>query len=105
MTVTTETTAPEVTVAQAKAMMAEHPIAVADIRHDVAFLQGHIDGAVLVNNTNVADFINDHQDHKVLVVCFKGISSKQAAQYMISQGLEAYSLIGGMDAWNEALAP
>ncbi|HLV47439.1 MAG TPA: thiosulfate sulfurtransferase GlpE [Aliidiomarina sp.] len=80
-------------------------LAVADIRDPQTFQQGHIAGAVNINNDNLGDFINDNADKAVLVVCYHGVSSQRAAQYMLEQGVaEAYSLSGGMTAWAETLA-
>ncbi len=41
-------------------------------------------------------------DTPVIVCCYHGISSQQAAQFLIHQGFEeVYSLDGGFEAWRK----
>lgn len=76
--------------------------AIADIRDPQTFQQGHFSGAININNDNLASFILEHTNTPVLVVCYKGVSSQKAAQYIQQQGVkEVYSLMGGMAAWLE----
>lgn len=42
-------------------------------------------------------------DSPLVVVCYHGISSQNAAQYLHEQGFDdVYSLDGGFQAWREA---
>ncbi len=45
-------------------------------------------------------------DQSVLVMCYLGISSQGAAQYLVNQGFEeVYSVDGGFEAWHRANLP
>ena len=72
-----------------------------DIRDHQAFLQGHIPGAVNLNNNNLQNYIDGHDFEKPLVViCYVGNSSKAAAGILGNAGFdEVYSLDGGMTIW------
>ncbi len=92
-----------INVNDAHARIAAGEFAIADIRAPKSFQQGHIAGAVSINNDNLGDFIHDNLGKPVLVVCYHGVSSEKAAQYMLAQGVgETYNLSGGMTAWAEA---
>lgn len=87
----------------AQARLSAGEFAVADIRDPQSFQQGHIAGAVNINNDNLGEFIHANAQKAVLVTCYHGVSSQRAAQYMLEQGVaEAFSLTGGMKAWAEA---
>jgi thiosulfate sulfurtransferase len=45
-------------------------------------------------------------EQPVLVICYHGISSQGAAQYLVNQGFEqVYSVVGGFDEWKRADLP
>lgn len=79
---------------------ANSPVIV-DIRDAQSFAQGHIPGSVALNNDNVAEFIqNTDKQAQVIVVCYHGISSQQAADVLQQNGLtNTYSMQGGFSAW------
>ncbi|RLV60802.1 thiosulfate sulfurtransferase GlpE [Parashewanella curva] len=82
--------------------MADIPnIQLVDIRDPDSFGQGHIANATHLTNDNLTDFIkNADLDAPTVVICYHGISSIQAAQFLIGQGFEdVYSLDGGYEAW------
>ena len=58
-----------------------------DIRDEQSFLSGHIPGATHLSNGNLHQFVlqADYAE-AVIVCCYHGISSQQAAQYLINQG-------------------
>jgi thiosulfate sulfurtransferase len=74
---------------------------IVDIRDDQAFEQAHIPGAFHLNNGSIQSFIGANDfDTPVIVVCYHGHSSQQAAQYMLQQGFEeVYSMDGGFELW------
>lgn len=74
---------------------------VADIRDPNSFAQGHISGSYNLSNENLHDYIaSADMDQPLLVCCYHGISSQQAAQFLIEQGFdEVYSINGGFEAW------
>jgi thiosulfate sulfurtransferase len=76
-------------------------IKVVDIRDVQSFELGHIPSSYHLSNNTMTQFVND-SDFKtpVVVCCYHGISSQQAAQYLIHQGFEeVYSMDGGFEAW------
>lgn len=85
--------------------LAKGEFTVADIRDARSFEQGHIAGAFNLNNDNLADFIAQQREPQnatkaLLVTCYHGVSSQNAAQYLCAQGFaEVYSLDGGMSGW------
>jgi thiosulfate sulfurtransferase len=74
---------------------------VVDIRDENSFQANHIPGALHLSNESLGDFIRDaDMDSPVVVCCYHGISSQQAAQFLISQDFtEVYSLDGGFTDW------
>jgi len=83
------------------ALMKNEHIIIADIRDANSFNAGHITGAQHLTNENISEFVrNSDIDAPVVVCCFHGHSSQQAAQYLISQDFtEVYSLDGGFTQW------
>lgn len=78
---------------------------VVDIRDEQSFTTAHIQGSQRLSNDNIRNFIEQNEyDTPVVVVCYKGISSQPAAQYLIEQGFEqVFSMDGGFEAWRAAL--
>lgn len=74
---------------------------IVDIRDDQSFEQAHIPGAFHLNNGSIQRFMDANDfDTPVIVVCYHGHSSQQAAQYMLHQGFEeVYSMDGGFELW------
>ncbi len=81
-------------------------IQIIDIRDADSFETGHIKNSFNLNNENLAHFIAEaDMDLPLIVVCYHGISSQGAAQYLVEQGFDdVYSLDGGYQAWREAHA-
>jgi len=75
----------------------------ADIRDPQSYQQGHIPGAVRLDNDNLAQFVATADKQSALVVCcYHGNSSQPAAAYLASQGFSAvYSLDGGFELWQQ----
>lgn len=88
-------------VAQAIQLIDEQEARIVDIRDEEAFGSGHIPAAVHIHNANIADFIQDADPDKPLIVCcYHGNMSQGAAAYFAEQGFaETYSLDGGYEAW------
>lgn len=80
-------------------------LAVVDIRDPNSFHAGHIEGAFHLNNDTVAEFMSQTpKDKPVAVVCYHGVSSQQAAQFLVEQGYEAvFSMDGGFEAWKQSM--
>lgn len=74
---------------------------VVDIRDPASFQAGHIPNAIHLSNESLPDFLTHADfDAPVVVCCYHGISSQQAAQFLISQDFtDVYSLDGGFTDW------
>jgi len=74
---------------------------VVDIRDETSFSNGRITDALHLTNENLADFVRDADlDAPVVVCCYHGHSSQQAAQFLLSQDFtDVYSLDGGFTQW------
>ena len=75
--------------------------AVVDIRDPQSFAVGHMPGALHLSNDNFAEFLTSTAKNKpVLVVCYHGVSSQQAASVIAEQGFsDVYSMDGGFESW------
>ena len=65
-----------------------------DMRSEVFFRQGHIEGAVLTN-----DDVSSEKDKRLIFYCQYGIESLQTAAYFRKCGFKAHSLQGGYVGW------
>lgn len=89
--------------ADAKTLIAERSPNVVDIRDEKSFAAGRIPNAIHLDNTQVANFLQDADpDAPLIVCCYHGNSSQPASQYFIEQGFdEVYSLDGGFTEWQQ----
>ncbi|WP_110685480.1 thiosulfate sulfurtransferase GlpE [Salinicola aestuarinus] len=73
-----------------------------DIRDPLSFSQGHIPGSRHLDNSTVAELVEQTPvDTPLVVVCYHGHSSQQAAAWLAGQGFETvYSLEGGFVDWS-----
>ncbi|PQJ68190.1 MULTISPECIES: thiosulfate sulfurtransferase GlpE [Photobacterium] len=78
-----------------------------DIRDPQSFALAHPEQAFhLTNDTMVSWMDQVDFEQPVIVMCYHGISSQGAAQYLINQGYEnVYSLDGGFEGWRRAALP
>ncbi|MCW8329528.1 thiosulfate sulfurtransferase GlpE [Photobacterium sp. SDRW27] len=78
-----------------------------DIRDPQSFALSHPEPAFhLTNDTMVAFMDQVDFEQPVIVMCYHGVSSQGAAQYLINQGYETvYSLDGGFEAWRRQAYP
>ncbi len=85
---------------QAQALR-EQGAVVVDIRDPQTFASNHISGSTHLDNHSISEFIrNADLDAPLVVVCYHGNSSQNAAAYLISQGFsDVYSLDGGFELW------
>ena len=91
----------EIDSAQLKERLSEDNLVIADIRDVNSFNQAHIPNSINVSNENIAQFMMERDfEQPIIVVCYHGISSQGAANYLIGQDFEdVYSLVGGFTDW------
>jgi len=72
-----------------------------DIRDSQSFDQAHPKDAINLNNDNLKQTLSPlAKDHVILVLCYHGISSQGAAEFISSQGFtNVASINGGFEAW------
>ncbi|MFD2177143.1 thiosulfate sulfurtransferase GlpE [Veronia pacifica] len=85
----------------------DQPGVMVDIRDPQSFQLSHAEGAFHLTNDTVVTLMQEVDfEQPVLVMCYHGISSQGAAQYLINQGFEeVYSVDGGFEAWHRASLP
>ncbi len=90
-----------ISVQQTLEKIASGSVKIVDIRDEQSFSQGHIPDSYHLTSGSLTQFMQDNEfDTPVIVCCYHGHSSQQAAQYLIHQGFEeVYSLDGGFEAW------
>ena len=88
---------------QAKQLLEQKSARLVDIRDEQSFAQARIENAHHLTNGTLQHFMNETDfEVPVIVCCYHGISSQQAAQFLIHQGFEeVYSLDGGFEAWRK----
>ncbi len=79
----------------------KHGACLVDIREPSIFKYQHAEGAVNLTSQTLAQFIADTDPERpILVMCYHGISSKNAAEFIYNQGFKhVYSIDGGFNAW------
>ncbi|OKY26651.1 thiosulfate sulfurtransferase [Thalassotalea sp. PP2-459] len=85
-------------------VLADKSHVVVDIRDPASFQSGRIPGALHLTNDNISDFVREADlDAPLVVCCYHGHSSQQAAQFLASQDFtDVYSLDGGFVAWQQS---
>lgn len=86
----------------ARDLIDDREVAIIDIRDPDSFTAGRMEGATHLSNETAAGFIEaTAKDTPVVVCCYHGNSSQNAAQFLAEQGFsEVYSLDGGFELWN-----
>ncbi|MEH0835494.1 thiosulfate sulfurtransferase GlpE [Pectobacterium cacticida] len=89
-----------ISIEQARSRWQEGAVIV-DIRDPQSFATAHVPGAMHLTNETLSDFVhNTDVNEPIMVMCYHGISSRNAAQYLISLGFDSvYSIDGGFEAW------
>lgn len=91
-------------ISRAQALFEAGEATFVDIRDPVSFEDGHIPGALHLDETNVQRFVTDtDKGSTVVVYCYKGNASIGATAFFRDQGFTgASSLAGGFAAWRES---
>ncbi|OBT12943.1 thiosulfate sulfurtransferase [Vibrio sp. UCD-FRSSP16_10] len=96
-----------VSVSQAHQMLQSEQARLVDIRDIQAFTLAHPVDAFHLTNQTIADFMDSVEfEDPILVICYHGISSVGAAEYLANQGFEqVFSIDGGFEAWQRQQLP
>ena len=94
-------------VASAQVLLEQSNARLVDIRDPQSFTLAHAHLAFHLTNDSMVGFMDQVDfEQPILVMCYHGISSQGAAQYLVNQGFEqVYSVDGGFDAWQRASLP
>ena len=78
-----------------------------DIRDPQSFQTSHAPMAFHLTDSSLVTWMNEVDfDQPVVVMCYHGVSSQGAAQYLVEQGFDqVYSLDGGFVAWQREGLP
>ena len=87
-------------------LIADSNVVVLDVRTVAEFTEGHIDGAILIDQGQ-SDFIEKAKsllpiDKKIAIYCRSGRRSANAAGKLADVGYKCVNLKGGIIAWKEA---
>jgi rhodanese-related sulfurtransferase len=90
-------------------LVADTNVVVLDVRTVAEFTEGHIDGAILIDQGQ-SDFVEKAKatipiDKKIAVYCRSGRRSANAAGKLADIGYKCVNLKGGIIAWKEAGMP
>jgi rhodanese-related sulfurtransferase len=78
---------------------------VLDVREDVEWRLGHIEGATHIPLHELPARLSDVPEGQMLVVCKVGARSARAVAYLQQHGHDAVNLDGGMLDWEAAGRP
>jgi rhodanese-related sulfurtransferase len=90
-------------------LVADTNVVVLDVRTVAEFTEGHIDGAILIDQGQ-SDFVEKAKatlpiDKKISVYCRSGRRSANAAGKLADIGYKCVNLKGGIIAWKDAGKP
>lgn len=88
----------EITIQEMK-KLEEGSYRIVDIRDEIEISHGAIPGAVAIPREQLADSPLLPRDKKLIICCSRGRISKEVAEELTEEGLDAVSLTGGYPAW------
>ena len=90
-------------VQEAQELINDPGTVIIDIRDKVSFQAGNIPNSINLSNEDIVDFL-DSTDRKapLLIYCYHGINSKDAAEYFVNNGFHTvFSLDGGYSEFSQ----
>lgn len=97
---------PEVTVAEAQALIGSSKPFLLDVRRAAEVAQGQLPGAMNIVHTRLLSRLAElPKDRPILVNCQGGVRSARACGLLQKQGFNVTNLAGGFAAWDKATAP
>ena len=88
---------------EAQELLNDPGTVIVDIRDKVSFQAGNIPNSINLSNEDIVDFL-DSTDRKapLLIYCYHGINSKDAAEYFVNNGFHTvFSLDGGYSEFSQ----
>ena len=96
----------QITAKEAKNIMDnETDYIILDVRTEEEFSEGHIVGAILIPNYEIAEKADDiltNKEQLILVYCRSGRRSKLAAETLVAMGYTNIKEFGGINTWTGA---
>jgi len=90
-------------VQEAQELLNDPGTVIVDIRDKVSFQAGNIPNSINFSNEDIVNFL-DSTDRKapLLIYCYHGINSKDAAEYFVNNGFHTvFSLDGGYSEFSQ----
>ena len=90
-------------VQEAQELLNDPGTVIVDIRDKVSIQAGNIPNSINLSNEDIVDFL-DSTDRKapLLIYCYHGINSKDAAEYFVNNGFHTvFSLDGGYSKFSQ----
>jgi len=79
--------------------------ALVDVREDEEWEAGHIEGALHVPMSELADRLGELPTGQLTIVCRSGNRSGKVTSWLLGRGIDAVNMSGGMLAWSAAGRP
>lgn len=85
----------------AKTLIEQGNSQIIDIRDAMSYQAGRMTNAIRIDNENIEQYMTQaNQQAPLIVCCYHGNSSQNAAHYFSEQGFQdVYSLDGGFEQW------
>jgi thiosulfate sulfurtransferase len=95
------TTFTRISANDAKTLIEQGTSQIIDIRDAMSFQTAHMTSATRIDNENIGPFMTQaDQQAPLIICCYHGNSSQNAAHYFNEQGFQdVYSLDGGFEQW------
>ncbi len=92
-----------ISVQQAKEMIARGEVFILDVRTQEEYDAGHIQNSTLIPLQEIEKRLDEiPRDRKILVYCRTGHRSTQASEILANNGFEVYNMKGGIVEWTDA---
>ena len=90
-----------ISITEAKAVIKSKNAVIVDIRDKSSFSNNHIPNAIHLTKNNMDSFLKKKNKYDHLIVyCYHGILSRDAAEFLMNQGFKnVYSLNGGLSEY------
>ena len=94
-----------ISVDQARTLIEREACTLVDIRDAQSYAQAHVPGAIHLDGNAVDAFVDGaNRNQPLILYCYHGNSSQNAAQYFAGRAFDrVYSVDGGFEAWRNVL--